>query len=121
MHKSRRCIEVRSSPGRELHKKFLLSIVKLVSLIKHALGIRRRRRGFRQIPRRRACSKSLVFAEPAVYVRRCTCLNSLFLVTFPLATELIFFHFSLLIASRVIAHKTAIYIISQRETTGAEW
>jgi len=41
MHKSR-YIEVRSSPSQKFHKKFLLSIVKLVSLIKHALGIRRR-------------------------------------------------------------------------------
>lgn len=41
--------ELRAGTARQLHKKFLATIVKLVSLIKHALGIRRR--GSKQIPR----------------------------------------------------------------------
>jgi hypothetical protein len=43
MRRSRRRIGVQSSPCRELDEKFLLSIVKLVSLIKHAPEIRRLR------------------------------------------------------------------------------
>jgi len=104
-HKSRRCIGVRSSPGRELHKKFLLSIVKLVSLIKHALGIHRRW-GSRQIPRRWACSK-ISYLQSRLYTRararKCTYLNLLYLVTFPSATELNLLHFPLLITSHFIA------------------
>lgn len=66
VHKSRWCIVrgAKFSAGRELYKKFLLSIVKLVSLIKHALGIRRRR-GSRANPSALSLLKdSLVFAEP---------------------------------------------------------
>lgn len=99
MHKSRWCIGVRSSAGRELYKKFLLSIVKLVSLIKHALGIRRRR-GSKQIPRRWARSKTRSYLQSRSYTRANVrvLMHCSSPVTFPLATELILLHFPLLIA-----------------------
>lgn len=84
-----------------------------MSLIKHALGIRR---GSKQIPRRWACSKThsrsylQSWSYTSANVRVLMHCSSL--ITFPLTTELILLHF----LSRVISIKQRATIILQKIT-----